>query len=513
MTPWLLITFLGLILVLISLDLGLVTRRPRAVSPHEALASFLLWVLAAVLFSFLVSYVYQTNWMNLESEFSAPIGDRPVDINGHAAWLQFLTAYVVELALSMDNIAVMALLISYFRIPRAYVARTLFWSLMVSLLLRLGLIMGAAWLLRAYGWVYWAFGVVLVLAMLRTLVLPEHSYDFRTRWPTRPLLRLFRVSTEHRGQKLFARVDGRWAITPIMLVVLTASVLDATFAIDSVPAVFSVTRDPFLAYTASTFAVLGLRSLYIAVAHVVGGFRYLRISLVFVLLCVAGKMFIGRYDPHANLVTLVAVAMIILLGVGASALRNFMLRRVEGPGHVRPTPLEDLTEAVEVSRRNLRKVVILIVGTVVVLIGIVIAPLPGPGPVILVPIGLGLLATEFIWARRLLETLRAQSDVVQRRTDEVIRRTSILIVPMIVAGYWVSVVAASLWVPIKKPVVFWVVACSAFLPLAVWAWSAVIRWRRDRARRLKSTGADAAAEPGPGQGRERGEGPGSGGGV
>lgn len=484
MTPWLVFTFVGLIVVLMALDLGLVTRRPRAVGSNEALASFLLWVLATVFFSFLVSYVYQNNWLNIEARVSAPIAEAPVDLNGHTAWLQFLTAYVVELALSLDNIAVMALLIAYFRIPPSYVARTLFWSLLVSLTLRLGLIMGGAWLLRVYGWVYWAFGLVLILAMLRTLIMPEHHYDFRSRWPTRPLLRLFRVSTEYRGQKLFARVEGRWGITPIMLVVLTASVMDATFAIDSVPAVFSVTRDPFLAYTASIFAVLGLRSLYMAIAGIVGRFRYLRVSLVFVLLCVAGKMFIGRYDPESTLITLVTVASIIVLGVGTSALRNRMLRRDEGHEEIRPTPLEDLTEAVEVSRRNFRKVVILIIGTLVVLIGILIAPLPGPGPVILVPIGLGLLATEFIWARRLLETLRAQTDALQRSTDEVIRRTSILIVPLVVLGYWGSVVAASLWIRLKEPTLFWVVAASAFLPISVWAWGAVARWRRGRAGRV-----------------------------
>jgi tellurite resistance protein TerC len=315
---------------------------------------------------------------------------------------------------------------------------------------------------------------------VRTLLLPERHFDFRSRWPTRFLFKALTVSQEQPGHLLVTRIGGRLAVTPLLMAVLTAAVVDASLAIDSVPAVFSVTRDPFLAYTASTFAVLGLRSLYFALSGILDRFRYLRLSLVFVLLAVAAKTFVHRYDHTATVLTLAVVAAVVLAGVAASAARTRSWRGAEALKKSRPTPLEDLSEAIEVSRTNLRKVLILIAGTLVVIIGLIIAPLPGPGPVILVPIGLGILATEFIWARRLLDTLRAQADGLQRRVDGIVSRTSIWTVPAIVAAYWGTIIGVSLVIKGPTPATYWVVSGSVFVPIGIWALRAGWRWGRQR---------------------------------
>lgn len=507
MTIWLWLSFLVLIGTLVALDLALFTRRPKVVTAFEAAATMALWVLAAVGFSFVLGFVYETNWQNIEGMVSSHIQQRNLD--GHAAWLQFLTCYVLEIALSLDNIAVLVLLFGFLKIPRPLLSRTLFWGVLLSLVARLAMIMSGAYLMGTWPGFSWIFGGVLVLAMLRVLVLPDERTDFDRSWYVRVLRRILPVSSRHNGLSLFTKVGGgkdgydgreRWAITPMMLAVVVALFLDVTFAADSVPALFSVTLDPFIAFTASAFAVLGLRSLYFAVAGVMGRFRYLKLSLVIVLLTVAAKMFVVGYstpvgyDNRHTLITLLIVSGAIGLGIGLSVLRQ---RRILHDDHDAamassvPTPLADISDVVDVTRKNLRKVAILIAGTVVILVGIAIAPLPGPGPTVLIPIGLALLATEFIWARRLLTSLKSGAFNISDRLDAFIDRTNIVLIPVGLIAYWAIAIPLIHGVAHVIGTVFraeltpkWytiaVIAGSPFMPVLLWAWSYVRRWIKAR---------------------------------
>lgn len=481
MNYWLWAAFLGLIGTLVVLDLAVLSRRHRAVTPAEGRSSVALWVLAAVAFSVMIASVYHTNWKQLADLVSDPVDNER--LTGHLAWLQFISCYALEIAMSLDNIAVLALLFLYYRIPAAAVARTLFWSAIVSLCLRFGMVLGAAALLRSVPWFHWLLGALLILAMLRLLVLPDEHTDFDERWYVRMLRSLLRVSPLGDGQHLVQRVDGHRAATPLLLVVALSAMLDVTFAFDSVPALFSVTRDPFIAFTASAMAVLGTRSLYFAASASVLRFRYLKASLVAILLFVSVKMLLARFDKEyrdvPTVVTLAVTVGVIMLGIGASIIRNRMLaERAPAPEPPRPPVITDITEALEAGRRNFRKVLILMAGTAVIIFGVLIAPLPGPGPTVLIPIGLALLATEFVWARLLLGKLKSGAFNLSDRADEFVDRTTIFIIPLTIIGWWLLAWGVMVWLHLKWYTIV-VIFGSPFMPLAAWAFNYV----RKRIRR------------------------------
>lgn len=514
MTPLLWLGFLALLAALVVLDLVLLSRRPRVVRPVDALSSLGLWVLGAVAASLLIAYVYETNWLRLEEGIQetfvgplAPGAPKP-NLTGSQAWWQFFTGYVLEMALSLDNLAVLVLLFAAFGVPRPLLPRALFWSTLVSLAIRLGLITGGAGLLRHHPTsTAWVFGGILAVAMLRVLLMPDERADMHARWYVRAVRALLPVTEGFRGQSLVARTGaGRWAATPMLVAVLASGLLDVTFAADTVPALFSVTRDPFLAFSASAMGVLGLRSMYFAVAGVIGRFRYLRVSLVFVLLWVAGGMMAsatrGVVVPPE--LTLGVVSAIMAAGVGASVLR-YRLRLAAHPEEaVRPTPLEDLTEAVDATRRNLRKVLILIAGTAIIVFGVAIAPLPGPGPTVLVPIGLGLLATEFVWAKRLMDRLKSGAFSVSDRLDELVDRRGRWLLWAMVLGaglalgalYVAGVAVGRRLFPEWSPR-WWtavVVIGSPMTPVLLWAWN-YVRTRRRGERPAEGAGTAGQIEP------------------
>lgn len=481
MNIWLWIAFFALIGTLIVLDLVVVTRRPRAVSPDEGRSSVALWALAAIAFSIMLASVYRSNWQQLATLVSDPIDNQR--LTGHAAWLQFVTCYALELALSIDNIAILALLYSFYRVPASLLPRVLFWSTILSLLARWGMVTGAAELLRAFPWFHWALGGVLVLAMLRLLVLPDERTDFDRRWYVRVLRSITPFTPGYSGQRLTSKVDGRRAMTPLLLVVIVGAILDISFAADSVPAMFSVTRDPFIAFTASAFGILGLRSLYFALAPSLARFRYLRLSLTAILLFIAIKMLRAHFAEQEyrnvpTVVTLAVVTGVMMFGIGASILRNRSLGLKQpapvpepsGTSETMPAVIEDISEVIDVTRRNLRKVLILIAGTSVIIFGIIIAPLPGPGPTILVPIGLALLATEFVWARMLLNRLKSGAFSISDKADAYVDRTSVWIVPLILLGWWLTAWGVMHWLHLKW---YYVLAIfgSPFVPVSAWAFN------------------------------------------
>ncbi len=445
---WLWIAFAGLIALMVVIDLGLVTRRPRAVSAVEGFASFALWLVAALGFSVLVWYVYDQNVLNFESEIGPHIDGRDRDLSGHSAWIQFITCYVLELALNLDNIAVLTLLIRYFRVPAPVLGRTLFWNVLATLSFRLVLVAGCAALLREHEWFKWALGAVLVVAMLRALVLPDESTDFNRRWFIRLIRRVLPISEKFDGQRLLTRENGRLAFTPIVLIVVAAGFTDVLFASDSIPALFSVTRDPFLAFSAGAMALMSLRSLALAVSALLGRFRYLRLSIVFVLLTVTAKMFVADYSDRATLLVLSAISGVVAAGISASAVYQRMVKRSVPDVAHRPAPIDDLTDAADVARRNFRKLVVLIAGTFIVL---VLAPVvglwPGPGGLFVAAAGLALLATEFIWARNLLVRVKATTESLAKKTRGFSERTPVWLGPTVLVAYVVGAFALAWFAP------------------------------------------------------------------
>ncbi len=276
--------FCGLIVALLWLDLAVLNRHSHVQPTSEALRWTAVWVLVALAFSGAVYYLYAAH------QFGAGLGQHGAT-DGWQAWRQYVTGYVVEYSLSLDNVFIMALIFGYFGVPPENQHRTLFWGIIGAMLFRGLMILAGAALVERFDWMIRVFGLVLLYTAVRMLfhneeqIEPDHN----------PLIRLARrfypVSATYDGQRFFTRLaDGRRAMTPLCLVLLVIESTDVLFAVDSIPAIFGITRDPFIVFTSNVFAILGLRSLYFVLAGMMARFKYMKPALVFVLLFIAAKM-------------------------------------------------------------------------------------------------------------------------------------------------------------------------------------------------------------------------------
>jgi tellurite resistance protein TerC len=472
MTLWIVLGFLAVIAGLVALDVGVLTRKPRAVSATEAWLSVQTWAVTTLLMSLVLFAAYKYDAIPPEVFVR-------VERNADAAWLQFLTAYVVELGLSLDNIAVLALILAHFNVDPAKRARALMWVFVSCLALRALLIYGAASVLT-YAWTHWIFVFMVGLSVVRTATMPDKDSKLERKW----LVRLARWWTGEppAGAKPsddgpVDRLRGWTRRSPIVVIVLTAAAADLTFALDSIPAVFSVTRDPLIAFISNALAILSLRSLYFALAGVIGRLRYLRLGVVLVLVGLMVKLIIFKDTPVPTLWTLGGVIGTLGLAIAAS------IPHARREALARPTPIEDLADAVDSARRNVRKLAVLIAGSLVLLTAILIGPLPGPGFLILAPIGVGILATEFVWAKSLMGRLQA----VQDRTDAYVKGMSVWWVPPVVVGFWggIALIAWGLnaqW-GVRWGLTFTLLG-GGFVPVGFWAYRTIVMdYKRRKAAR------------------------------
>lgn len=305
------LSFCVLIMLFLALDLGVFNKKSHVIAAREALSWTCLWVSLAMVFNVVVYFLYQHHWVGF-----GEVGDEEL-LNGLGAALQFLTAYIVEYSLSLDNVFVIALIISFFKVPPQYQHRVLFWGIFGALVLRGVMILVGAALLHTFLWITYVFGGLLIFTAIRLLVARHEEADLNKNFLVRWAKRFYPVTPEYDGQRFFTTWKGRRAITPMFLVLLVIESSDVLFAVDSIPACFAVTRDPFLVFTSNVFAILGLRSLYFALASVMRKFKHLKTSLVFILAFVGVKMILTH---HYKVPTPVSLAVIIgVLGVGIIA--------------------------------------------------------------------------------------------------------------------------------------------------------------------------------------------------
>ena len=320
---WLYAFFSLFVLVLLALDLGVFHRKAHAVSYREAAIWSAVWVALALLFN-LGLYLF-SSWQFARDPrltaipgFSAPDSARQVS-------LEFLTGYIIEKTLSVDNIFLFVVVFGFFAVPQVYQHRILFYGVLGALIFRsIFIALGSA--LLAYHWVIWIFGGFLILTGIRMLFAPEISVD-----PDRnPVVRLFRklvpVTAEPRGQKFLVRIAGKIHATPLLLALLFIELSDIVFAVDSVPAIFAITREPLIVFTSNVFAILGLRSLYFLLAGAVHSFHLLKYGLALVLIFVGLKMawlnelFGGKFPISFSLAIIAGI-------VGGSMLLSFLIPR------------------------------------------------------------------------------------------------------------------------------------------------------------------------------------------
>jgi tellurite resistance protein TerC len=271
-TPWHWACFILCVLIFLSLDLGVFHRGARVVEFKEAFAWSAFWFALAMLFS--VAMIY---W------------------RGRGEAIQFTAGYLIELSLSLDNILVIALIFAWFRVPLAFQHRVLFWGILGALLMRGAMITVGVALIHRFSWVLYVFGAFLVFAGARMFFAGRETVQPGKNLVLRLAKMFFPVVPDFDGCKFFTRLNARRALTPLALVLLLVETSDLIFAVDSVPAIFSVTQKAFIVFTSNVFAVLGLRSMYFLLAGALGCFRYLKFGLSVVLVFIGVKMLI---DPH-----------------------------------------------------------------------------------------------------------------------------------------------------------------------------------------------------------------------
>lgn len=310
-TPWLWLGFIACVMALLAVDLGVFHRRAHVVGFRESLAWTLVWFCLALAFA---------------------AGLKP--LRGQREALEFLTGYLIELSLSMDNVFVIALIFAHFQIPSRYQHRVLFWGILGALVMRGAMIGIGAAIVSLMHWVLYLLGALVLFSGIRTLfaaseVSPERSRVLR--WARQ----FYPISPALDGQNFLTYWGGRRALTPLALVLLMVETTDLVFALDSIPAIFAVTTKPFIVFTSNVFAILGLRSLYFVLAGAIGYFRYLKIGLSFVLVFIGIKMLL---DPHDDTplwfqvdipisISLLVVAGIILLSIVASIISAQLEKR------------------------------------------------------------------------------------------------------------------------------------------------------------------------------------------
>ena len=301
--PW--VGFLVFVLVMLAIDLGVFNRTAHVVKPAEAARWSALTVVLALIFASGIAW----GWL-------------PVGVSGQAKALEFITGYLIELALSVDNIFVFVLLFSYFKVPPKYQHRVLFWGVLGALVMRGAMIGAGALLIERFHWIIYVFGAFLVFTGIRMATQDEMDIEPESNPALKLVRRFFPVTPHYHGQSFFVReeVGGRMraVATPLFVVLVLVETTDLIFAVDSIPAIFAVTRDPFLVFTSNVFAILCLRSLYFLLAGVIDKFHLLKLGLAVVLVFIGVKMLAsGVYHIPVGISLAVVAGVLISSVVGS----------------------------------------------------------------------------------------------------------------------------------------------------------------------------------------------------
>ena len=292
---WFWVGFIAFVLAMLALDLGVFNKNPHVVKAKEAAMMTAMWVSLALLFAAGLAYF--------------------VD---HQTALTFLTGYVIEESLSVDNIFVIVLIFQYFAVPAKYQHRVLFWGILGALIMR-GIFIGVgAALLARFEWIIYVFGALLVITGIRMAVKQDEEFDGEQNPVVKFVRRFLPVTSEYHGKHFFVEQDGKRFATPLLLVLVLVEATDLIFAVDSIPAIFGITRDPFIVFTSNIFAVMGLRSLFFLLASVVTKFHLLKYGLAVILTFVGAKMLLEHWIHIPIMLSLGIVLSVLAASIVAS---------------------------------------------------------------------------------------------------------------------------------------------------------------------------------------------------
>ena len=356
---WMYAGFIALVLLLLALDLGVFHRTAHVVSVREALGWSAFWIGLGLAFSVFIYFGYERHWLGLGlTPDLMSVSPQTVDgvglvyNDGTSATVKYITGYLVEKSLAVDNIFVIAMLFGFFAVPALYQHRVLFWGILGALLMRGAMIAVGAQLIQRFTWIIYLFGAFLIATGIKMLLLKTDTTDPNRNIVVRLTRRLFPVSERFHGPHFFVRAGSRSSheaatpgaaveidqvvdaarhgtllATPLFLALVMVEFTDLIFAVDSIPAIFAITGDPFLVFTSNVFAILGLRSLYFVLAGMIHEFRYLKVSIAVVLMVVGVKMITHVWlkalvGQHLNLYLMAVVLLILAVGVVASLLAS-----------------------------------------------------------------------------------------------------------------------------------------------------------------------------------------------
>lgn len=335
---WAYVAFIGLVVVFLALDLGVFHREAHEVSMKEAATWSVIWLSCGIAFAGFVYKAYDAHWLGLgldtprynTHELAGQVAEQPIIISGEVtgaeAAKQYLVGYVVEKSLAMDNIFVIALIFSFFAVPAKYQHRVLFWGIIGALIMRGGMIGIGAGLILKYQWILIIFGGFLVLTALKMALIKGN--DDPSQNIAVKLTKKFLPTVEfYDGQRFFTKrtikptyskdpatgketmdpppagsLSAKWAITPLFLALILVEITDLVFAVDSIPAIFAITPDPFIVFTSNIFAILGLRALYFCLAVLITKFRFLKPALILILAFVGVKLLLLSVPPYLDVI-------------------------------------------------------------------------------------------------------------------------------------------------------------------------------------------------------------------
>jgi len=292
---WFWIAFHVGVFIALIVDLVSFKRRDRELSMRAAVQRSVLWVILSLCFSVVV-------WR----------------LKGPQHGLDFLTGYLIEYSLSVDNIFVFVLIFAYFRVPPRAQHRVLVWGIVGALVMRGIMIWCGIALVQRFHFVLYLFGLFLLITALRMFFGKYERRDFGESWVIRVCRRAFPITNEFYNEHFHARVDGRWMLTPLALALIAIDIMDLVFAVDSIPAVFAITQDPFIVYTSNICAIIGLRSLYFLLARLIDRFIYLQTGLAVILGFVGIKMIVADYYPISNWISLGVIVLVLAVTITIS---------------------------------------------------------------------------------------------------------------------------------------------------------------------------------------------------
>ena len=318
---------------MLVLDLGVFHRQAKEIHVKEALLWTAFWVSLAFCFIPVVYLLYKNHWFGVgtvmdpvNKEFLSPA----------KACVMFLSGYLMEESLSLDNVFVIAVVFSFFGVPGKYQHRTLFWGILGAVVLRGLMIFVGAHLVATFSWINYVFGAILLFTAYKLAHTGDEEIDLEKNVILRVARRLIPLSQQMHGEKFFVREAGRLVATPLILVLLIVESMDVVFAVDSIPAIFGITGDPFLVFTSNIFAILGLRSLYFALAALIKLFRCLKYSLVVLLSYLGLKMLLSHWTHEIEHMHLISLGVIVLCLVGGVVASIITKEKEEPSGAAEP---------------------------------------------------------------------------------------------------------------------------------------------------------------------------------